>query len=233
MGQRFVKSLEIIRNWVNPVFTREYWQNLSEYLGFGRRRREAPVENVDALAEFISTRASHVAQASLYGYLRTRAGTRFPQMFESPDLLTSINIAKWHVWLACVSDLCVYSGQYLAQSNPFDAERVATVLPDTLRRVLDEAGEPDEAGPDFAAARAKVLQRIDACDWRRERDDDSVFSASPEALYYWAPIAEELKEHDEPIVKNSVRYRWIEVRRSVRRLYDPEAMARTLDQDES
>lgn len=231
MGQKFVKSLEIIRNWFNPVFTREYWHNLGEYLGIGRRRREAAVDDADALAEFISTRASHVAQASLYGYLRTRAGTRFPQMFENPDLLTSINIAKWHVWLACVSDLCVYSGQYLVQSDEFDAERVAAVLPETLRRVLDEAGEPDEAGPDFAAARDKVTQRIDACDWSLERGDDAVFSASPEALFYWSPIAEELKQNDEPIVKNSVRYRWIEVRRSVRRLYDPAALSRRLDQE--
>ncbi len=228
-----MKPLEIISNWVNPVFTREYWQNLAEYLGIGRRRREQPVEDAEALADFIATRASHVAQASLYGYLRTRAGTRFPQMFENPDLLTSINIAKWHVWLACVSDLCVYSGQHLAQSDAFDAERVAAVLPQTLRRVLDEAGEPDEAGPDFAAARAKVLQRIDACDWRLERDDDTVFSASPEALFYWSPIAEELKERDEPIVKNSVRYRWIEVRRSVRSQFDPAALARALDQDDA
>ena len=228
-----MKSLETIKNWVRPVFNRDNWQNLGELLGIGRRRREAPVGDVDALAEFISTRASHVAQASLYGYLRTRAGTRFPQMFENPDLLTSINIAKWHVWLACVSDLCVYSGQYLAQSEPFDAERVAAVLPDTLRRVLDDAGEPDEAGPDFAAARNRVLQRVDACDWRRERDDDSVFSASPEALFQWAPIAEELKDRDESIVRNSVRFRWIEVRRSVRRLYDPEALSRALDQGEA
>ncbi len=228
-----MKSLQIIRNWVNPIFTREYWHNLSEYLGVGRRRRETPVDDADALAEFIATRASHVAQASLYGYLRTRAGTRFPQMFENPDLLTSINIAKWHVWLACVSDLCVYSGQYLVRSEQFDAERVAAVLPATLRRVLDEAGEPDEAGPDFVAARDKVLQRIEACDWRRERDDDTVFSASPDALYHWSPIAEELKESDEPIVKNSVRYRWIEIRRSVRRLYDTDALARAFAQDDA
>ena len=51
-----------------------------------------------------------------------------------------------------------------------------------------------------------------------ERDDDSIFSQSPEALYYWSPIADELKIRDEEIVRNSVRFRWIEVRRSARQL---------------
>ncbi|MCP4387675.1 MAG: esterase, partial [Gammaproteobacteria bacterium] len=94
--------------------------------------------------------------------------------------------------------------------------------------VLDETGDPDEAGQDFAAARDKVVQRIATCDWKLERDDDTVFSQSPEALFYWSPIADELKQRDEMIVKNSIRFRWIEVRRSLRKLLDCKALAETL-----
>ena len=92
--------------------------------------------------------------------------------------------------------------------------------------LVDEAGEPDEAGPDFVAARDKALQRIDSCDWSIERDDDTVFSMSPDALFYWSPIADELKERDENIVRNSIRFRWIEVRRNTRKLLDADALAR-------
>ena len=42
-------------------------------------------------------------------------------------------------------------------------------------------------------------------------------------------LQKSIKEHDELIVKNSVRYRWIEVRRSMRRLLDCPALARSLD----
>ena len=70
------------------------------------------------------------------------------------------------------------------------------------------------------------------CDWNLERDDETVFSASPEALYYWSPIADELKQRDETIVKNSIRFRWIEVRRLTRRVLDGEALAQSLAQPE-
>ncbi len=220
-----VKSIEVIKSYVNPLFTRDYWEMLGDYVGIGRKRRQRPITDIDALAEYISSRASHVAQASLYGYLRTRAGTRFPQMFENADILRSINIAKWHIWLACMSDLCVFIGQCLVQADAIDESRVRELIPAALRRALDQTGEPEEAGPDFSASRDKVLQRVETCDWSIERDDDTVFSMSPDALYYWSPIADELKERDEAIVRNSIRFRWIEVRRRTRNLLDAEALA--------
>lgn len=222
-----MKSIDIIKSYVNPLFTRDYWQMLGDYVGIGRHRKQEPISDPEALAHHLSSRASHVAQASLYGYLRTRAGTRFPVMFENEDIVKSINIAKWHIWLACLSDLCVFTGQCLLHSDSIDEDRVRELIPAALRRALDEAGVPEEAGPDFADAREQVLQRIDTCDWHKPRDDDTIFSRSPDALYYWAPIADELKERDEAIVRNSIRFRWIEVRRRTRKLLDPDALAQS------
>ena len=224
-----MNTRDLVKTYVNPLFTRDYWQMLGEYLGIGKARKYRPIADRDSLTEFISSRASHVSQASLYGYLRTRAGTRFPTMFENPDLLVSINIAKWHIWLACLSDISIYCGQCLRQSGELDGKTVGEVMTAAVQRVLDETGEPDEAGPDFAAARDKALQRVATCDWSIDRDDDTVFSHSPDALFYWSPIADELKERDEPIVRNSIRYRWIEVRRNLRRLLDGKALAESLD----
>ena len=206
---------------------------LADYLGIGRKRQLRRVSDLDSLAEFINSRASHVSQTALYGYLRTRAGTRFPELFENPDILLSINMAKWHIWLACVSDLSVFSGQSLFQSGQTDETTVQAIMPKALQQVLDEIGVPEEAGVDFATAREKVVQRIHSCDWSLQRDDDSVFSQSPEALYYWAPIADELKTRDEAIVKNSVRYRWIEIRRSARKLFDYEVLAQSVEKESS
>jgi hypothetical protein len=114
------------------------------------------------------------------------------------------------------------------QSGKFDESSIAEMVPKAVKKVLDETGEPEEAGHDFAAARDKMLQRITTCDWKLERDDDTIFSHSPEALFYWSPIADELKQRDELIVKNSIRFRWIEVRRSLRKLLDCKALAETL-----
>lgn len=223
-----MKALDIVKSYVSPLFTRSYWQMVGDYVGIGRHRKKKAIVDQYSLAEFLGSSSSHVAQASLYGYLRTRAGTRYPEMFENPDILMSINIAKWHIWLACVSDLCIFVGQCLHQSGNLDEAKIQELMPAALQQLLEETGDPDEAGPDFTAAREKIVQRIATCDWKLARDDDSVFSQSPEALFYWSPIADELKQRDEIIVKNSVRFRWIEVRRSLRKLLDCDALAQTL-----
>ena len=223
-----MKPLEITKTYIKPLFTRDYWQMLGDYVGIGKHKKTGAITDQASLATFLTTRASHVAQTSLYGYLRTRAGTRFPELFENPDILKSINIAKWHIWLACVSDIGVYAGQCLHQSGKIEEPVIRELMPLAINQVLDDIGVPAEAGEDFVAAKEKIIQRIAVYEWHIERDDDSVFSQSPEALYYWAPIADELKTRDETIVKNSVRYRWIEIRRSLRNLLDCNALAQTL-----
>jgi len=116
----------------------------------------------------------------------------------------------------------------MVKSGKFEIQIIEELVPRAVKQVLDEIGEPEEAGQDFVNAREKMLQRIVTCDWKLERDDDSVFSQSPEALFYWSPIADELKQRDEAIVKNSIRFRWIEVRRSLRKLLDCKTLAETL-----
>ncbi len=220
-----MKARELVQTYIKPLLTRSYWQMLGDYVGIGSKKKVQIISDQDSLAEFIGSRASHVAQTSLYGYLRTRAGTRFPAMFENPDIVVSINIAKWQIWLACVSDLSIFTGYCMVQSGKFDLQVIEELLPKAVTQVLDEIGEPEEAGQDFVAAREKIMQRITTCDWRVEHDDDSIFSQSPEALFYWSPIADELKQRDESIVKNSIRFRWIEVRRSLRKLLDCKTLA--------
>jgi hypothetical protein len=60
--------------------------------------------------------------------------------------------------------------------------------------------------------------------WSEVPDNAVAFSESPGALVRWAPIMEELKQLDEDIVRNSVRFRWQEVRRDLRASLDAEAL---------
>ncbi len=187
-------------------------------MGFGNQKSNALINSPEALAQFINSRASHVTQTSLYGYLKTRAGTRFPELFENPDILISINIAKWNIWLACVSDLCIFTGLLIHQSGRVKPAEIDVLMPTILDRIIQETEIPPEAGEAVQTAIENARLRITNCDWTLDYDDDSIFSQSPEALYYWSPIADELKVRDELIVRNSVRFRWIEVRRSARKM---------------
>jgi hypothetical protein len=193
-------------------------------MGFGNQKSNALINSPEALAQFINSRASHVTQTSLYGYLKTRAGTRFPELFKNPDILTSINIAKWNIWLACVSDLCIFTGLLIHQSGRVKPAEIELLMPNILDRILLETEISPEAGESIQTTTENARQRITNCDWTLDYDNDSIFSQSPEALYYWSPIADELKVRDEAIVRNSVRFRWIEVRRSVREKLDIESI---------
>ncbi len=212
-----MKAIKTAQNLLKPLLSKHSWRVLGNYVGIGNKQKLHAVSDIESLSGFISSRASHVAQTSLYGYLRTRAGTRFPELFENPDILKSINLAKWQVWVACVSDLSIFIGQ-LARQADVDPSDIVALLSDTLDQIFENAGRPDEAGDDFESTIDKTRQRIRNFTYSNTMIDDDIFSQSPEALYYWSPIAEELKECDGNIVRNSVRFRWIEVRRSCRKL---------------
>jgi hypothetical protein len=190
---------------------------------FRRWRREEPIRDRGALRQFLQTRASHVAQMTLYGYLRTRAGTRFPELFENDAFATSLNIAKWHVWLACLSDLAVHAGTVLRRSN-VAAEDVGGLMQRLVDEILAETGIPGDAGPEFTAHAQRVRARLALCGWSAQADDEEAFAESPTALVYWAPIVDDLKALDEAIVRNSIRYRWHEVRRDMRQNLDAAAV---------
>ncbi len=193
---------------------------------FGRRRGREPIVDAAGLRRFLDTRSSFVAQMSLYGYLRTRAGMRYPELFQDDGFVAAINTAKWQLWLACLSDLSVYAGGLLASRAPAAAPRVGAMMHETVAAILAETGVPADAGPDFAEAAQRVLARIALTDWAAIADDASCFTESPPALVRWAPVIDDLKKLDEPIVLNSVRFRWQEVRRQFRQSLDAEAVLR-------
>jgi hypothetical protein len=188
-----------------------------------RWRREEPIRDAGALRQFLQTRASHVAQMTLYGYLRTRAGTRFPELFDNDAFVASMNIAKWHVWLACLSDLAIHAGTVLRRRN-IAAEDTGSLMRRLLEEILDETGTPADAGPEFPAHAQRVRARLALCGWSAQADDEVAFAESPTALVYWAPIVDDLKALDEAIVRNSIRYRWHEVRRDLHKNLDAAAV---------
>jgi len=184
------------------------------------RGRNTPITGRDGLQRFLETRANFVAQASLYGYLRTRAGMRFPELFSDDVFVRSINIAKWQLWLACLADIAVYAGGLVASRTGAPPETVGELMRSVVEGILAATGMPADAGEEFEAGAQRVRARIALCDWSSVADDETAFSESPAALVRHAPIVDELKQLDEPIVRNSVRFRWQEVRRDLRRDLD-------------
>lgn len=200
------------------------WRLLKEYFNFSRLKRTQPVVDQESLKEFINTRASYVAQISLYGYLRTRAGTRYPELFDDDYFVTSINIAKWQCWLACVSDLAVFAGGLLVKHSQASTQQISELIKNVVNEILEETGQPEDAGDKFLEGVNHVRQRLELTEWQNVTDDEQPFSHSPQALLEWAPVVDEFKQLDEEIVLNSVRFRWQKVRQDLRKTLHAESV---------
>ena len=198
----------------------------------GGKRGLMPVRDATALRQFLNTRASYVSQMTLYGYLRTRAGVRFLELFDDDRFVASTNIAKWHVWLACLSDLAIYAGGMVRRNSGASDAAVGRLMSRLVDEIFAETGTPEEAGAEFAAHADRVRARVSLCDWSAQLDGEAPFVASPTALVLWAPIVEELKALDEEIVRNSVRFRWKEIRQQLRQALDAASVVAAADPDE-
>ena len=94
------------------------------------------------LQNFIQERAAHVTQTTLYGYLKTRIGTRYQLMLDDEKYSESVNIAKWNIYMAALSDLTLYVFSYLMDQKKLkqnDAEEIfVNILHDELKNGLSE-----------------------------------------------------------------------------------------------
>jgi hypothetical protein len=200
------------------------WKAVTGILTF--QRDNGPIDDIASIEKFIATRAAFVAQKTLYGYLKTRIGTRYPRVFEDETYLRSINIAKYHVFAACLADLAIYAvATALRAENVPDRTRCELALR-CFRRALEENSDDVPIEFDADESLAGFAARLDMTDWRSDALHRSNFSESPKALLRWAPIADHLKEEDAEIVQNSVKFAWRDVREQFhRRLAEREVVA--------
>ena len=71
------------------------------------------IKSKQDLENFIQERSAHVAQTTLYGYLKTRIGVKYIAMMEDEVFLKSINIAKCNIYFVALSDCPFYVFSYL------------------------------------------------------------------------------------------------------------------------
>lgn len=191
---------------------------------FSFRRDNAPIDSVERLERFVATRAAFVAQKCLYGYLQTRIGTRYPKVFEDSVFVESINIAKFHVFEACLSDLGIYATALASNGWPVDDETRRRLALRCFQRGMRD--NDTDVPPAFSvdAAETQFLQRLGTTPWAGRALHRDNFERSPEALLKWAPIAPELKAEDEEIVRNSIRFAWRDIREQLQKRLNKDAL---------
>jgi len=198
---------------------------LREFASLFRARRENwPIDTVDELARFARTRSAFIAQKKLYGYLKTRMGTRYTTVFENDEFMQSVNIAKMHVFAACLSDMTVHAVAKATAGSEIDREGRAAIAMHCYRAGIAESGG-QLPSPDADQRWIEAFeQRLEDTAWENIAAGGDAFTASPKALVRWAPIADELKRHDAEIVRNSMRFAWIEIIQDLRKRCDADAL---------
>ena len=71
------------------------------------------IKSLDDLEVFIQSKSAWVTQVTLYGYLKTRMGTRYVLHFENDEFMSSVNLAKWNIYSVALQDLTFYTFSYL------------------------------------------------------------------------------------------------------------------------
>jgi len=195
-----------------------YWLVITSALK--ERFDQSPLDDVASVTRFVRTRSAYVAQTSLYGYLKTRMGTSFRQHFEDEEFSRVIRASAVKLFVACLSDLTVFTVATVARDGHLGPEDCAELAQYCFRDAMAEGvGERDWVSlPNDAWQRFE--ERAAATIWPSAAVGEAAFRGSADAIIRFAPVIDEFKALDERIVRNSIRFRWRDVRERLRKRID-------------
>ena len=160
--------------------------------------------SLDELENFIQSKSAWVTQVTLYGYLKTRMGTRYVLHFENDKFMGSVNLAKWNIYAVALQDLTFFSFSYL--KNVFKYQDLGKA-DELFLKILDDETNNKMPLEIIDEAKKNFNERLQNINWDTYCNN-LPFNQSELSLYKWAPIAEELKTLDRKIVLNSVILKW-------------------------
>jgi hypothetical protein len=155
------------------------------------------------LKNFIQERSAHVTQTTLYGYIKTRIGSRYAMMFEDEVFLKSINLAKWNIYMAALTDCTFYVFSYLIDKKNLKQNDALEIFIEIIENEKSNGLEIKL----FENTKLEFNRRLKEVDWKTYYQDNP-FKNSGLSLLKWSPIAENLKVFDKEIVLNSIKLKW-------------------------
>ena len=162
------------------------------------------IKNLDELESFIQSKSAWVTQVTLYGYLKTRMGTRYVLHFENDKFMESVNQAKWNIYSVALQDLIFFTFSYLKVNlNYQDIDNAKEIF----FKILDDEISNKMPLNLIEETKHNFNERLKNINWDNYCND-LPFNSSALSLFKWAPIADELKTLDRKIVLNSMILKW-------------------------
>ena len=178
---------------------------MGEYLFPVRKltNKFSSISSKEDLQNFVQERSAHVTQTTLYGYLKTRIGTRYAIMVEDEKFSESINIAKWNIYVTAISDLTFYVFSYLIDKKNLKKNDAEEIFLNIINKELENGLDKNI----YENVKNEFILKSKNIDWHNYHQNNP-FKDSGLALYKWSPIADELKVLDKEIVLNSIKLKW-------------------------
>jgi len=149
---------------------------------------------------------------------------KYAVLYDDASFTRSVNIAKWEIYLACLCDMATYAAAVVGRqtaAKPDDLESLAIHIVD---RATESEELPVERPDGFEDIRKAYAERARSMRWGNIEPGEDIFVRSLSALVEWAPVADELKILDEEIVRNSMRFKWKNVRDRFRQALDADSV---------
>jgi hypothetical protein len=162
------------------------------------------ISNLDQLEKFIQSKSAWVTQVTLYGYLKTRMGTRYVLHFENDKFMESVNQAKWNIYSVALQDLTFFTFSYLKSYLSYQEVEKSQEI---FFKILDDEISNKMPLNVIDETKKNFYQRLKNINWDNYCNEFP-FNTSALSLFKWAPIADELKALDRKIVLNSMILKW-------------------------
>ena len=185
-------------------------------------RKKEYIVDAESFHRFTATRSSYVAQVSLYGYLKTRAGTRYFSLIKDPFFEASMKKARNRIYFTCLEDLIFYAVGRLSMENESRSPLLSSIASATFKKALKETPQEIFEDVSFKELLSCFEKRLSSIVWGPNTQVAEAFSRSIQALLQWAPVVKEMKKDDAEIVSNSIYFKWLRVCQEYKNLLDAE-----------
>ena len=155
------------------------------------------------LKNFIQERSAHVTQTTLYGYLKLEWVISFAIMVQDEEFSKSINLAKWNIYMVALADCTFFVFSYLISEKNLQKQ----IFNEIFLNIIDSEKKNGLSEEIYIKAKKEFLRRAETVDFKKYYLEEP-FKESGLALFYWSPIADELKDLDKKIVLNSIKLKW-------------------------
>ena len=193
---------------------------LEKFTSLNFFKEKNSLSNFNNLIEFVDKNASFVSQVTLYPYIKTRAGTQHPKLFENQKFLTSLRISRWYIFMACVNDMSIFISHLCSKEQNYNKKFACKLACLISLEVFKKIDQKDIDNEEFKKSIKYITSYYNNPNHRKGKTIENFFKKSADELIKWVPVSEEFKREDQTILRNSIKFRWIPIRKLIKENLD-------------